>query len=110
MSRVFRGFAGAACGLVALGLAAPASGTAAGVAAGASGDVIHVVHAGGSVNTNQSTNWSGYNIGADYPQVTTGTTFTSVSGQWTVPTARQHTTGQAENSATWAGIGGGCVN
>jgi hypothetical protein len=99
----------AACGLVALGLAGPAVGTAPGAAG--LGGVIHVVHAaGGNVNTNQSTNWSGYNIGADYPQVTTGTTFTSASGQWTVPTARQHTTGQAENSATWVGIGGGCVD
>jgi hypothetical protein len=35
--------------------------------------------------------------------------FTSVSGEWTVPTASQHTAGQAEDSATWVGIGGGCV-
>jgi Peptidase A4 family len=41
--------------------------------------------------------------------VTIGTTFTTVSGEWTVPTATQHTTGQAEDSATWIGIGGGCV-
>jgi hypothetical protein len=49
------------------------------------------------------------NIGADYPQVPTGTTFTSVSGEWTVPAATQHTKGQAEDSASWIGIGGGCV-
>jgi Peptidase A4 family len=73
--------------------------------------VVHVVrHVGGAINTNQSSNWSGYNIGADYPQVTTGTTFTAVSGQWTVPKATQHTKGQAEDSASWIGIGGGCVD
>lgn len=72
--------------------------------------VVHIVHAlGGKFNTNQSNNWSGYNIGADYPGEPTGTRFTAVSGQWTVPTATQHTPGQAENSASWVGIGGGCV-
>jgi hypothetical protein len=35
--------------------------------------------------------------------------FTSISGEWTVPAATQHTAGEAENSATWVGIGGGCV-
>jgi hypothetical protein len=70
---------------------------------------VHVVAPRVGVNTNQSSNWSGYNIGADYPGVPTGTTFKSISGEWTVPTATQHTTGQAEDSASWVGIGGGCV-
>jgi hypothetical protein len=63
-----------------------------------------------STATNQSGNWSGYNIGADYPGIPTGTTFTSVSGTWVVPTATQHTKGEAEDSASWVGIGGGCVD
>lgn len=100
----------AAASLLVLGLASPAAGTVAGAGGGAGHPVIHVVHGiGPGVNTTQSSNWSGYNIGADYPQVAAGTTFTSVSGQWTVPSATQHTAGQAENSATWVGIGGGCV-
>jgi hypothetical protein len=71
---------------------------------------VHIVrHVGMAVNTNQSNNWSGYNIGADYPGWT-GTTFTSISGEWVVPKATQHTKGQAEDSASWVGIGGGCVN
>ena len=72
---------------------------------------VHIVrHIGASVNTNQSDNWSGYNIGIDYPQVKTGTLFRSISGEWVVPKATQHTKGQAEDSASWVGIGGGCVD
>jgi hypothetical protein len=104
---------GVAGGVVVLGLAGPATATVAGAAGTgtvATG-IVHVVHGiGRAVNTNQSSNWSGYNIGADYPQVSTGTTFTSVSGEWTVPTATQRTSGQAEDSASWVGIGGGCVD
>ena len=100
----------AAASLVALGLASLAAGATAGAATGAGHGVIRVVRGiGVGVNTNQSSNWSGYNIGADYPQVATGTLFTSISGEWTVPTATAHTKGQAEDSASWVGIGGGCV-
>jgi hypothetical protein len=68
-------------------------------------------HGGGEViavlNANQSTNWGGYNQGT----LEQGTTlFSQVSGDWTVPTATQHTSGRAEYSATWLGIGGGCVD
>jgi Peptidase A4 family len=31
-------------------------------------------------------------------------------GSWTVPTATQHTAGQAENSSDWIGIGGGYID
>src|ERR1700731_1357966 len=56
---------------------------------------------------NQSNNWSGYNQGT----LEQGTKlFTSMSGDWTVPTATQHTKGEAEFSSTWIGIGGGCVD
>jgi len=57
-------------------------------------------------NASQSSNWSGYNEGV----LSTGTPVSSISGTWVVPTATQHTAGQAENSATWIGIGGGCLD
>jgi hypothetical protein len=58
-------------------------------------------------NTNQSTNWFGYNQGALEQG---GKLFTEISGHWTVPTASQHTRGQAEASSDWIGIGGGCID
>jgi Peptidase A4 family len=60
-----------------------------------------------SLNTNKSTNWSGYNQGSLEQG---GQLFHSITGTWTVPTASQHTKGQAEYSADWVGIGGGCVD
>jgi hypothetical protein len=54
----------------------------------------------------QSNNWSGYNQG----YLEKSTLFQSISAQWTVPTATQHKPGEAENSATWIGIGGGCLD
>src|SRR6184192_2986206 len=60
-----------------------------------------------SLGSNQSSNWSGYNQGTLEQG---GTLFTSVAGAWVVPTATQHTNGQAEYSSSWIGIGGGCVN
>ena len=60
-----------------------------------------------AVDANQSTNWSGYNQGT----LEQGNKlFNQVSGDWTVPAATQHTTGQDEFSSTWVGIGGGCVD
>ncbi len=58
-------------------------------------------------NTNQSSNWFGYNIGA---LERGGTLFNSITGDWTVPTVSQHTAGQDENSSDWIGIGGGCID
>lgn len=60
-----------------------------------------------SVNTNTSSNWFGYQQGALEQG---GKLFHSITGNWTVPTATQHTAGQAEDSADWVGIGGGCVD
>jgi hypothetical protein len=58
-------------------------------------------------NTNTSGNWFGYNQGT----LEQGSKlFNSISGQWTVPTATQHTAGQAEASSDWIGIGGGCID
>lgn len=77
---------------------------ASGTALAASPARGHFVHA---FNSNQSNNWYGYNQGT----LEKGTKlFNSVSGDWTVPTATQHTKGQAEYSSTWIGIGGGCVD
>jgi hypothetical protein len=59
------------------------------------------------LNTNTSNNWFGYQQGL----LEQGTkVFNSISGDWTVPTATQHTAGQAEYSSDWIGIGGGCVD
>src|SRR5205814_1389277 len=58
-------------------------------------------------DTNQSTNWFGYNLGA----IERGNTlFNSITGDWTVPAATNHTKGQDEFSSAWIGIGGGCVD
>jgi hypothetical protein len=59
------------------------------------------------LNANRSTNWFGYNQGS---LELGGKQFTSIGGDWTVPTATQHTSGQAEYSSDWIGIGGGCVD
>lgn len=59
------------------------------------------------VNANDSSNWFGYNQGT----LEQGDRlFSSISGDWTVPTASQHTSGQAESSSDWIGIGGGCID
>src|SRR5260370_31863772 len=58
-------------------------------------------------NTNQSSNWFGYNQGT----LEQGSKlFNSITGDWTVPTASQHTKAQDEFSSDWIGIGGGCVD
>jgi peptidase A4-like protein len=56
------------------------------------------------VNTHQSSNWFGYNK-ALLPKAQL---FKSISGDWDVPVATQHTPGESENSSVWLGIGGGC--
>ena len=60
-----------------------------------------------AIAANRSNNWSGYNRGALQANVNV---FHSISGNWTVPAARQHQKGQAEQSSTWIGIGGGCLD
>ncbi|MBV8560163.1 MAG: hypothetical protein JO050_05280 [Acidimicrobiia bacterium] len=55
----------------------------------------------------QSTNWFGYNQGALEPGKSL---FHSITANWTVPTATEHKKGEDESSATWAGIGGGCLD
>jgi hypothetical protein len=95
--------------LVGGAVAALGAGTAvAGVPAGAAGGhpTISLHAARTSIHMSQSNNWSGYDEGV----LTTDKTYSSISGDWVVPTATQHTAGQAENSATWIGIGGGCLD
>src|SRR5690348_14389576 len=70
------------------------------------GQLLHLAPSLG-LNTNQSNNWFGYNQGTLEQG---GKLFNSITGNWTVPTATQHTKGQAESSSDWIGIGGGCVD
>jgi len=67
---------------------------------------ISVVHLGSPLADSQSSNWFGYNQGA----LETDSVFSSIGASWVVPTASQKVKGQAEDSATWIGIGGGCVD
>jgi Peptidase A4 family len=60
-----------------------------------------------AVGASQSNNWSGYNQGTLEQG---GKMFNAITGTWTVPTATQHTAGEAEYSSSWIGIGGGCVD
>lgn len=79
-----------------------ASGSAAAATPVAHGQLVHV-----RANTNQSSNWFGYNQGSLEQG---GKLFTSITGDWTVPTVNTHTAGQDEDSSDWIGIGGGCVD
>lgn len=64
-----------------------------------------------ALNTNQSGNWSGYNQGSlEQGGTTSPKLFSSIGGNWTVPTVTAHTPGQAEYSSDWIGIGGGCID
>ena len=66
------------------------------------GQLIHV-----RANTNQSSNWFGYQQGT----LEKGDTlFNSITGDWTVPTATLKGSGQDEYSSDWIGIGGGCAD
>lgn len=60
-----------------------------------------------SVNADQSSNWFGYNQGMLEPGESA---FHSITGDWVVPRASQHTKKEAEYSSDWIGIGGGCEN
>jgi hypothetical protein len=93
---------------VTVALAAAAVGAAGASAAGLSahGQLLHLAP-GLKLNANQSSNWFGYSQGT----LEQGSKlFNSISGDWTVPAATQHTSGTAEASSDWIGIGGGCVD
>src|SRR2546423_13062912 len=94
--------------LVVLPVLALAAGLIGGPSSGAS-PVRAVVHHGAPIavlKASHSQNWWGYNQGA----LESGKSlFHSVTANWTVPKASQHKKGEDEFSATWAGIGGGCL-
>ena len=73
---------------------------------GSHGHLLHLVKPGLGANASKSSNWFGYNQGSQER----GMKFHSIAGDWTVPSARQHTKGRSESSSTWIGIGGGCTN
>jgi hypothetical protein len=98
VSKLIKALVGAAASVAALALS-PAYASAALTAHG------QFIRPG--FNTNTSNNWFGYQQGL----LEQGTkVFNSISGDWTVPTATQHTPGRAENSSDWIGIGGGCID
>jgi hypothetical protein len=72
-----------------------------------SGVIRLVRHAHGRIAGNESTNWFGYSQGS---LANGGALFSSISARWTVPKAEPHAQKEAEHSATWIGIGGGCVD
>ena len=74
----------------------------AGTTSNAHGQLLHV-----RANTNQSSNWFGYDQGS---LELGGTLFNAITGDWVVPAATNHTAGQDEYSSDWIGIGGGCVD
>jgi hypothetical protein len=82
------------------------AGSASAASLTAHGQLLHLTR-GAHINANQSSNWFGYNQGT----LEQGNKlFNSITGDWTVPAATQHTSGQAEASSDWIGIGGGCVD
>lgn len=90
--------------LLGIGCALPASAGASPFNPSGLIKVAKTAHA--NLNSSQSSNWFGYNAGA----LDRGTLFDSISSDWTVPTVSQHAAGQAGDSATWIGIGGGCLS
>jgi Ni/Co efflux regulator RcnB len=72
----------------------------------AHGQLLHLAP-GVRANMTQSNNWMGYNQGTLEQG---GKLFNSITGEWTVPAATQHTSGQSEASSDWIGIGGGCID
>ena len=91
-----------ACGALLMGLA-----TTAHAAVRTHGKLLHITKPGIGFNAAQSNNWFGYNQGTLEQG---GKLFNSITGDWTVPTATQHTAGQDEASSDWIGIGGGCID
>jgi hypothetical protein len=91
---------------VALAAVAVGAGSASAAGLSAHGQLVHPV-SGLKLNANQSSNWFGYSQGT----LEQGSKlFNAISGDWTVPAGTQHTSGQAEASSDWIGIGGGCVD
>ena len=88
-----------ACGALFAGLATSAQ--------AAQHTLLHITKPRASFQAAQSSNWFGYNQGTLEQG---GKMFHAITGDWTVPTATQHTAGQDEASSDWIGIGGGCLD
>jgi hypothetical protein len=75
-----------------------------------SGELVRVAKGSGGSSSgapsNKSNNWSGYNQGL----LEKGHAFNAITGDWVVPKASPHKRGEEEFSASWVGIGGGCVD
>jgi Peptidase A4 family len=71
------------------------------------GELLQVARPHAGTHAAQSNNWFGYNQGTLEQG---GKMFHSITGDWVVPTATQHTAGQDEASSDWIGIGGGCLD
>src|SRR5213082_3092084 len=80
-----------ACGALLTGLA-----TTAHAATQTHGNLLHITKPRVGLNAAQSNNWFGYNQGTLEQG---GKMFNAITGDWTVPTATQHTAGQDEASA-----------
>jgi len=91
---------------VAMGASLASGRTGVSGVASSHGNLLHLVKPGKRANASKSNNWFGYNQGSQER----GMKFHSIAGDWTVPSARQHTKGQSESSSTWIGIGGGCTD
>src|SRR5947209_14842323 len=91
-----------ACAAVVAGLA-----TSAAALPLSHGQLLHIVKPRVGLNASQSGNWFGYNQGTLEQN---GKLFNSITGTWKVPSVTQHTSGQAESSSDWIGIGGGCID
>src|SRR6201992_4530644 len=92
----------AAAVTVALAAVPVAAGSASAAGLTAHGQLVHPAP-GLKLNANQSSNWVGYSQGT----LEQGRKlFNSISGDWTVPAATQHTAGKAEASAAWIRGGG----
>jgi peptidase A4-like protein len=91
-----------ACGALLMALASTAH-----AAVRTHGKLLQITKPHVGLNAAQSNNWFGYNQGTLEQG---GKLFNSITGDWTVPTATQHTAGQDEASSDWIGIGGGCID
>jgi hypothetical protein len=90
-----------ACGALLTGLTATAQ-----AAPLTHGKLLQLAKPHTGLHAAQSNNWFGYNQGTLEQN---GKLFNSITGDWTVPTASQHGSGD-ESSSDWIGIGGGCID
>jgi hypothetical protein len=71
-----------------------------------SGHVLHLVSGRTALHATQSSNWFGYQQSV----LDRGDLIRQVGGTWVVPRATPRQVHQAEESSTWIGVGGGCMD